>query len=468
MHNVHIVKRLLTSPSLPIYLGLAILVIGGLTLLATAFWPNWASALRDTWTDLVAGEAVADRKDDAPILRPDPKITESAVSSSTTAVSASHVLYTRDRLVAEKKDFIEANLTDMNIKVYRGGEVALDLPIKGKGKVGSWWETPVGVYSVSLKKENHFSSFGHVYQPWSLVFQGNYFIHGWPYYPDGTPVSTSYSGGCIRMEDQYAKQVYDAAEVGMPVLVYKEPVEVEPLPDFAGDPLLEGDFVIADVTSGTHVRSRNADAETSFGPALNMLTALTAVDYVNVESNLSVGPAEGSARLAPISRVSVLDLLRLLLSEGDVEAARTIASFRGEETFVRYMNAKARSIGMANTKIVNVDASSPENRTTPADVALLARYLAENRVFVLDLSRNSRGNLAYDPPIWGDLKHSENLLALPGFVGGAAPAKGSGLPAVAVVTIETAGGKRQVAISIAGASDPEASLAAAAQWLQVP
>lgn len=457
MHNNRIVKRLFSNPSLPIFVGGALLVIGVLLLVAYEVAPRWFPA-----------QASEGDQEVQEIVRGEPADEGETSSSSTTAISTSHVLRTRDRLISEKKDFIEADLSSMNIKVYKEGRVELDLPIKGKGKVGSWWETPVGVYSVSLKKENHFSSFGHVYQPWSLVFQGNYFIHGWPYYPDGTPVSTSYSGGCIRLEDVYAKQVYDAAEVGMPVLVYKQPVQADPLPEFVGDPLLEGDFTIADVVTGSAIRSRGQDDSTTFGPALNLLVALTAVDFVNVESNVAIGPAEGSKRLAPISRASVLDLLRLLLSEGDVEAARAIAENRGEASFVRNMNAKAKAIGMTGTTIANVDAESGDNLTTSADLALLVRYLAENRSFVLELSRESRGNLIYDPPAWPDLAHDEAMLALPGFVGGIPAAAGSGHPTVAVVEIGSGDSARKIAIAVSGASDPAASLAAAVQWLQAP
>jgi len=443
---------------MPLVVGMIVLVLGVLVLLASAFMPRWFPA-----------EAAGARPDEAVAATQEQKqevaAVERAAADSTSQASGSFVLETRDRYVAERRDFVEADLTAMTMKVYKGGEVALDLPIKSKGKVGSWWETPVGVYSVSLKKESHFSSFGKVYQPWSLVFQGNYFIHGWPYYPDGSPVSSQYSGGCIRLADEDARQVYDAAEVGMPVLVYKQPVAVEPLPSFSGDPLLQGDFTIIDVATGNVIRTRDAEIDTAFGAPLNLLTALTAVDYVNVEKSVAIGTAAGSARLAPVARASVLDLLRLLLSEGDTEAARAIAGTRGEEAFVRYMNAKAQAIGMRGTNVVSVDSDDAGNRTTPSDLALLTRYLAENRSFVLQLSSDPRGNLAYAAPVWRDLRFDERLRSLPGFFGGV-PAGGASRATVAVVTLGKDG--RQVAIAVSGSEDPADALSAAVQWLQAP
>src|SRR3989344_5762568 len=115
----------------------------------------------------------------------------------------------RERMTEEKLDFIEADLSEMKLRVYRKGEIAKEFPILTKGRPGSWWETPAGIYKVEGRIENHFSAFARVYLPWSLPFQGNFFIHGWPYYPDGTPVSTQYSGGCIRLSTDDAKALFD-------------------------------------------------------------------------------------------------------------------------------------------------------------------------------------------------------------------------------------------------------------------
>ena len=133
----------------------------------------------------------------------------------------------KQELVNDKNSFIEANLSSMKLTVYKDGVAVKEVPILTKGRPGSWWETPAGLYQVELKKENHFSSFGKVYQPWSVAFQGNFFIHGWPYYPGGEPVSSSFSGGCIRLSTEDAKTIYELASVDMPVLVFEE--------DFASD-----------------------------------------------------------------------------------------------------------------------------------------------------------------------------------------------------------------------------------------
>src|SRR5579862_5292212 len=95
--------------------------------------------------------------------------------------------------------FIEANLSTMQLTYYVNGSVAEQFKILAKGRPGSWWETPAGLYKVQEKIPSDFSGFAHVYSPWALDFQGNFLIHGWPYYPGGTPVGSTYSGGCIRL-----------------------------------------------------------------------------------------------------------------------------------------------------------------------------------------------------------------------------------------------------------------------------
>src|SRR5882724_9446532 len=114
----------------------------------------------------------------------------------------------KDDFISQKESFIEADLTAMQLSVYENGAVVKQVPILTKGRPGSWWETPAGLYQVQNKETNHFSSFGHVYMPWSMDFQGNFFIHGWPYEPDGTPVSSAYSGGCIRLATDDAEKLY--------------------------------------------------------------------------------------------------------------------------------------------------------------------------------------------------------------------------------------------------------------------
>ncbi len=83
---------------------------------------------------------------------------------------------TKNSLITQQADFIEADLTALTLRVYSKGEIQKEVPILTKGKEGLWWQTPAGLYKIESKEKKHFSTFGKVYTPWNLVFQGNFFI----------------------------------------------------------------------------------------------------------------------------------------------------------------------------------------------------------------------------------------------------------------------------------------------------
>lgn len=304
---------------------------------------------------------------------------------------------TRDRFIAEKQAFIEADLSAMEIRLWENGEVVFESAIKTKGREGSWWETPAGVYKVTLKKENHFSSFGHVYQPWSIAFQGNFFIHGWPYYEDGTDVSSAYSGGCIRLETPDAERLYPLVSTGTPVVVIKDEVrdifaydDAPKLPE-----VLAKHVLVADIGSGAIIMGKDIETPFAMGDIKNMLIALVASEYVNLDSLLSVSPLAvddpAAKSVTSGERVRAYDLLFPLLGEGSQGAADTFTDRLGQERMQQLVLNKSKSIGMLKT--------SPEE-TTATDAATLLAHLSLNRPFVLTLSVGSLEGSAYGEPVF--------------------------------------------------------------------
>jgi lipoprotein-anchoring transpeptidase ErfK/SrfK len=79
--------------------------------------------------------------------------------------------------------------------------------------------TPRGSYSVLGKKKMHISSIyprprGGAGMPWSLHYNGNYFIHGYHHVP-----LRPASNGCIRLAVPSAKKLFFWAPVGTPVII---------------------------------------------------------------------------------------------------------------------------------------------------------------------------------------------------------------------------------------------------------
>ncbi len=369
------------------------------------------------------------------------------------------------KLKEEGETFIEADLSALRLRVYKGNDVALEVPIKTIGREGSWWQTPVGFYKVQTKEENHFSSFGHVYMPWSLNFQGNFFIHGWPYHPDGTDVSSQYSGGCIRLDTADAEALYRLVDTGTPVLVFEEEDTNNTLmyADHRDASFPANTFLAADTGNNAVLAAKDAGSEVQMGAAVHLLAALVGVEYINIE-HLTTVPDDipASARLTPGERISVYDLLHLGLAENNNDALRTIAGELGEKRFVTLMNNKAAAIGMQGTHLTSVSSNDPGNVTTAEDLFTLGSYLARNRSFILGLTRRAANTSVYGAPVFSDLVYDPVLTGLPGFQGGVR----DGAMAMGVFNVKVGSTTRQVFLASLAAADPGAALADMRAWIQ--
>ena len=121
--------------------------------------------------------------------------------------------------IPNEKEYIYANLDKMEISIYSESKLLKTFPILSIRKIGSKFDTPKGTFKVLGKEKLHWSTIGNVWMPWSIHFYGNYFIHGWPYYSDNTPVSKGYSGGCIRLNDEDAKEIYEFSKKNTIILI---------------------------------------------------------------------------------------------------------------------------------------------------------------------------------------------------------------------------------------------------------
>lgn len=101
---------------------------------------------------------------------------------------------------------------DSNMRVYTIGAIR-------KGMKN--YNTPRGDFEALYKTENHLSSYFNVWMPYSVQFEGDYFLHGYPTYNDDarTPVPYGTSGGCIRMNTSDMKEIYKLIEIGMPIII---------------------------------------------------------------------------------------------------------------------------------------------------------------------------------------------------------------------------------------------------------
>jgi murein DD-endopeptidase MepM/ murein hydrolase activator NlpD len=121
--------------------------------------------------------------------------------------------------VNEKRVF-EVNLSENRIDFYENGRLKESFKIAYQSKEGVWYQTPTGYFRIGIKKERHLSSIFPVYMDNAVQFYEDFFIHGIPYYENGQKVSSQFSGGCIRLEDDDAKRFYDLAQKDDLVIIF--------------------------------------------------------------------------------------------------------------------------------------------------------------------------------------------------------------------------------------------------------
>lgn len=318
-----------------------------------------------------------------------------------------------DTIPTEGK-FIAADLVNMKLLLYKDGSLADEFPIVTKGKPGTPWETPSGFYSIQTKEETHFSSIGHVYMPYSMQFYGNYFIHGWTYYPDGTPVSASFSGGCIKLSTEDAKQVFAFADIGTKLFVY-DPKQIIPPAPLALDMVSKPDvsaaaYLVADIDTGDVYAEHNAQSERSIASVTKLMTALVANEVISLDKKVSVREGE---LLNPQDSVNVTkkfffvnDLFYPLLMQSSNLIAESFADYYGKSGFLQWMNTTARALDMTSTIYADASGVSPDNVSTAEDLFRLAVYLTNKKSFVFNITRMQSKTIAAED---GSTYQIENL-----------------------------------------------------------
>lgn len=371
---------------------------------------------------------------------------------------------TRDAFIDEAVTFIEADLTDMQLRYFADGVLVKNFPILSKGKEGSWWETPAGLYKIEFKKENHFSSFGQVYQPWSMAFQGNFFIHGWPEYRDGSPVPEGYSGGCIRLSTEDAKELYKLVKVNTPVLVHELAKTSD---DFLYEPkipeLKTPHYLIADIESSTVLAASDLDEPAPIASLTKLMTALIAAEYINLDKSVYVTQPTFVESLIPRlgerNKVSMYSLLQLLLVESSNEAAEVIAGQLGRERFIELMNEKAVSLGLKQTHFADPSGLSAENISSVSDLLRLTQYIYTNRRFIFEVTANQNLKTAYVSGEFGELINFNKVANLDNFIGGkVGETIAAGQTSVSLHQLDVRGEKRVMAIIILGSLERNADV----------
>lgn len=323
---------------------------------------------------------------------------------------------------------IRANLETMTMRLYDNGKIVDTLPLINKGRPGSYWETPGGLFEVNYKEVNHFSTFGNVWMPYSIHFFGNFFIHGEPYDVNGKKVSSTYSGGCIRLADGNAKRVFEWADKDTIISVYSDS-EIVPEQSsersayFVRDPeqklnITAKAYIVGDLDTGEIILAKNSDVQYPIASVSKLITSLVSLDFLKQDTETTVSKTalqaygvSGSLRLG--EKLSVGNLLYPLLLESSNDAAEVLAEHAGRTEFIQNMNKKVQTIGMSKTLFEDPSGLSPQNVSTPQDLLRLASYIKTYKNYIFEISKLPKKST--NGHTWYNISHLTSSI---GYLGG--------------------------------------------------
>ena len=147
--------------------------------------------------------------------------------------------------------------------------------------------------------------------------------------------------------------------------------------------------ILIEIDSGEILYEKNANAPMYPASTTKIMTALLALEHLNLEDKITVpedmGPADGSAMyLLPGEVFTVRELLDGLLVKSANDAAVLLArTISGDiQSFATLMNQRATDIGCTNTSFANPNGLHDPSHTISAhDMALIAREAMKNATF---------------------------------------------------------------------------------------
>ncbi|RQM66264.1 D-alanyl-D-alanine endopeptidase [Aeromonas enteropelogenes] len=140
-------------------------------------------------------------------------------------------------------------------------------------------------------------------------------------------------------------------------------------------------FVVANHRTGEVISERNGNRVMPIASLTKLMTALVVLDANQrlnetlTVTNADIDRIKGTgSRLAIGTRLSRAEMLHIALMSSENRAASALARHYpgGQRAFIEAMNAKARMLGMWNTRYADSTGLNPRNVSTAQDLAKLA------------------------------------------------------------------------------------------------
>ena len=179
-------------------------------------------------------------------------------------------------------------------------------------------------------------------------------------------------------------------------------------------------IMLLDQDTGTVLYEKNPDAVIAPASTTKIMTALVALDHVQLADEVTVGAevsVSGSLMgLKPGQTVTVETLLYgMFLSSGNDAAVALAVKVAGStDQFAVLMNQKAAELGMASTNFVTVSGLDWDgHQTTVRDMAKLAQYAAGNETIMKIASSKTYNATTVDKTTNFNLENTNRLIYTP-------------------------------------------------------
>lgn len=317
--------------------------------------------------------------------------------------SRAQALDARDKLIAQHKNFLFADLYTMTLSLYKD-RASTTFPIIAKGLQGGFFEVPNGTYMIELKEERHNSFIEDIVMPFALEISGNYVIHGVPLGVNGKPLRDMYAGGGIRLSTEDAKKVFNAVDTEMSVVVAAADGQKQTSGDYFKKIPLGGQHasvantiaglsaasaIAADIETGQILFEKQGDTVRPIASVTKLMTALVAQETINPSKKLIVNQeafntAGDTGRLRVGDAMEAKDFLYPLLLSSSNDAATVYAEH--VEGFVNLMNKKANDLGLHATVYQDSTGLTSKNVSTVRDLVSLLTYMYDHQQQLFSLT----------------------------------------------------------------------------------
>lgn len=305
---------------------------------------------------------------------------------------------------------ILADLSLMKISLINEGVVVNEYPILAKGQEGSRYETPFGTYTINYKEKNHKVSVKDIYMPFSAHFFGNFFIHGKPIYSNGKELFDGPSGGCIRLSNDVAEQVYAFAEQKTPVFITEDNGEndidfMEKISKWGTssislpEKIRAKSYVVSDLKTGIVLAGENIKEKMPIYSLTKLMSATVADETFRDDKKIVIdqkidGEIINESKVKPGDQITVTEILYPIIFEHDDLATYSMATNIGSIYYTQLMNKKAEAIGMNSTNFSDPAGINDQSISTAQDLFILSRYIYFKHPYISKLTLKSNYSLS--------------------------------------------------------------------------